>query len=136
MDWSDRAIGVRSGGNARRRSFTESTCKRSITCYCCNRSVTTPSRKRTFTTMDTNVVTTRDLAAAIRGRRLALGLTQAEVATRVGVSRPWLTHVEAGKPTANIGLVIRLLDALGLRLEVTDRPAAADDSATDLDALL
>lgn len=86
--------------------------------------------------MDTKIVTTRDLAAAIRGRRFALGLTQADVAARVGVSRPWLSHIEAGKPTANIGLVIRLLDALGLQLEVTDRPPPADDSTTDLDALL
>jgi hypothetical protein len=38
--------------------------------------------------------------------------------------------------TANIGLVIRLLDALGLQLEVTDRPPRVDDSTTDLDALL
>ncbi len=86
--------------------------------------------------MDTKIITTRDLASAIRGRRLALGLTQAEVAARVGVSRPWLSQIEAGKPTANIGLVIRLLDALGLQLEVTDRPPLADDSTTDLDALL
>jgi HTH-type transcriptional regulator/antitoxin HipB len=86
--------------------------------------------------MDTKIITTRDLAAAIRGRRFALGLTQADVAARVGVSRPWLSQIEAGKPTANIGLVIRLLDALGLQLEVTDRPPRADDSTTDLDALL
>jgi HTH-type transcriptional regulator/antitoxin HipB len=86
--------------------------------------------------MDTRITTTRDLASAIRGRRFALGLTQADVAARVGVSRPWLSQIEAGKPTANIGLVIRLLDALGLQLEVTDRPPLADDSTTDLDAFL
>jgi HTH-type transcriptional regulator/antitoxin HipB len=86
--------------------------------------------------MDTKIITTRDLAAAIRGRRFALGMTQADLAARVGVSRPWLSQIESGKPTANIGLVIRLLDALGLQLEVTDRPPSADDSPTDLDALL
>jgi y4mF family transcriptional regulator len=77
---------------------------------------------------------TRDLAAAVRGRRSDLGLSQADLAKRAGVSRPWLSDVEAGKPTAEFGRIIRLLDALGLslRLEVT-----RDDAGTvDLDALL
>jgi HTH-type transcriptional regulator/antitoxin HipB len=80
------------------------------------------------------ISSTGDLAAAVRGRRFSLGLSQADLARRAGVSRPWLSNVEAGKPTAEFGRIIRLLEALGLnlRLEVTgDEPAIVD-----LDALL
>jgi HTH-type transcriptional regulator / antitoxin HipB len=76
---------------------------------------------------------TRDLAAAVRGRRLSLGLSQADLAKRSGVSRPWISHVETGKPTAEFGRIIRLLDTLGLSLTLV----IGDDAATaDLDVLL
>jgi HTH-type transcriptional regulator/antitoxin HipB len=83
----------------------------------------------------------RDLAAAARGRRLGLGLTQAELAARARVSRQWLNEFEAGKPTAELGLVIRLLDALGLRFFVGEPSGGtgshpSPDAAVDLDALL
>jgi HTH-type transcriptional regulator/antitoxin HipB len=80
------------------------------------------------------ISSTRDLAVVARGRRLSLGLSQADLAKRAGVSRPWLSNVEAGKPTAEFGRIIRLLDALGLslRLEITGDEAPI----VDLDALL
>jgi HTH-type transcriptional regulator/antitoxin HipB len=80
-----------------------------------------------------------DLAAAVRGRRISLGLSQAEMATRAGVSRPWLSKVEAGRPTAEFGLVLRLLDALGLKLGLDEGDGDRDNPTTasvDLDALL
>jgi len=81
----------------------------------------------------------RDLAAIARGRRRELGLSQAELATRARVSRQWVSAFESGKATAEVGLVIRLLDALDLRLAVAEPEAAAgprDTAAIDLDALL
>ena len=78
--------------------------------------------------------TPRDLAAAVRGRRLSLGLSQAEVARRAGVSRPWLSAVETGKPTVEFGLVLELLDVLGLGLQVEIPPSSPD--SVDLDAIL
>lgn len=84
----------------------------------------------------------RDIAAAVRGRRHALGLSQADVARRAGVSRQWVSEFESGKPTAELRLVIRLLDALGLYLSLDERDARARESrapgsrAVDLDALL
>lgn len=81
----------------------------------------------------------RDLIAAVHGRRLELGLSQSEVAERTRVSRQWIGAFEAGKPTAEIGLVIRLLDALGLRLEIDAPEGQSDrmkDRSIDLDALL
>ncbi|HEX3946486.1 MAG TPA: helix-turn-helix domain-containing protein, partial [Acidimicrobiales bacterium] len=61
-----------------------------------------------------------DIVAAVRGRRLALGLSQAELAARAGVSRHWLTSFEGGKPTVELAHVLRLLDALAIRLDLVD----------------
>jgi len=80
-----------------------------------------------------------DLASAARGRRLDLGLSQAELASRAGVSRDWVNSFEAGKPTVELILVLKILEQLGLELDVADsadsqrsRPAGL----VDLDALL
>jgi HTH-type transcriptional regulator/antitoxin HipB len=70
----------------------------------------------------------RDLVATVRGRRLDLGLSQAEVARRAQVSRQWVGALEAGKPTAEIGLLIRVLDALELGLELNAPNAGSSDS--------
>lgn len=79
----------------------------------------------------------RDLAAVVRGRRTDLGLSQAELAARAGVSRKWIYQFEAGKPTAELGLILRVLDALGLVLDVTyDEQATAGRRARDLDTLI
>lgn len=81
----------------------------------------------------------RDLAAAVRGRRLALGLSQGDLASRAGVSRDWINYFEAGKPTVELAHVLRVLDALGLRLyldEVAPGREAPTPGAVDLDDLL
>ncbi len=76
-------------------------------------------------------------AAAVRGRRLELSLSQDQLARRAGVSRKWVYEFEAGKPTAEFGHVLRVLDALGLRLDfATEGARDAVPSAIDLDALL
>jgi HTH-type transcriptional regulator/antitoxin HipB len=83
--------------------------------------------------------TPKDVGALIRQRRLDLGLSQLELAQRVGVSRQWIVDVERGKPRAELGLVLRALDALDAGLRASDgahaertprsRPAAADIDA-------
>ena len=81
----------------------------------------------------------RDVAAAERGRRTDLKLSQAELARRAGVSRKWISEFEAGKPTAEFGLVIRVLDELGIALElISDEDADPSRVAkrVDLDDLL
>lgn len=79
----------------------------------------------------------RDLAAAVRGRRKDLGISQAELAGRAGVSRKWIYEFEAGKPTAEFGLLLRVLDELDLELAVRSKaPDAARDDGVDLDELL
>ncbi len=81
----------------------------------------------------------RDLGAVVRGRRRDLGLTQADLAVRAGVSRKWVYEFEAGKPTAELRLVLRTLDALGLALELGYKdggPPPAAGKIADLDELI
>lgn len=81
----------------------------------------------------------RDVAATVRGRRKDLGLSQAAVADRVGVSRAWINAVEAGKPSVEFDLVLRLLDQLDLRLHI-NKPGSLGDvykgRGVDLDTVL
>lgn len=81
----------------------------------------------------------RDVAAAVRGRRKELELSQADLARRVGVSRAWINAVEAGKPRVEFDLVLRLLDRLDLRLDLV-KPGNHGDvfkgRSVDLDAIL
>ncbi|SNY72615.1 helix-turn-helix domain-containing protein [Paractinoplanes atraurantiacus] len=73
-----------------------------------------------------------DLGRYVRERRMAADLTQVDLARQAGVSRRWLLELEGGKATAELGLIFKVIAALGLRLEV--RPASSDD--IDLDAYL
>ena len=76
---------------------------------------------------------------AVRGRRRDLGLSQTELARRADVSRKWLNEFEkGGKPTAELGLVMRVFDALDLDIELSDRnrPGDATPGRINLDALL
>jgi HTH-type transcriptional regulator/antitoxin HipB len=65
----------------------------------------------------------RELGLRMRDQRLELGLSQAALAKRIGVGRDWVIRVERGNRGAEIGLVLKALDALGLDLDV--RTAAA-----------
>lgn len=92
--------------------------------------------------MSTEINSIREVAAAVRGRRQKLGLSQESVARRARVSRQWLSEFESGKPTAELQLVMRLVDALGLRLSL-DVPSKTKRSkhaslpeTVDLDMLL
>jgi len=92
--------------------------------------------------MPVTINSIRDLAAAVRGRRLKLGLSQARVAKQAGVSRQWLSEFESGKPTAELQLMIRLVHALGMHLSLEvpgERRLSQSGSAptrVDLDVLL
>ena len=62
--------------------------------------------------------TSRDLGVVIRQRRKKLRWDQAQLAERVGVSRQWVIEMEKGKPRAELQLVLRTLNVLGLALTV------------------
>jgi y4mF family transcriptional regulator len=73
-----------------------------------------------------------DLAQAVRDRRRHLGLSQESLAQRVGVSRQWIVALEQAKPTAEVGLVLKTLSTLGLRIDIRD---TASDTTAYSDAL-
>jgi HTH-type transcriptional regulator/antitoxin HipB len=78
-----------------------------------------------------------DLAAVVRGRRLSAGLSQEQVAARTGVSRQWVSELERGKATAELGLVLGLLDALELKVELDARESEGPPTVSvDLDGVL
>lgn len=80
--------------------------------------------------------TSRDLGAALRGARQDRGLSQAELAARAGVGRPWLSEVESGKRTAEVGRVLLVVSALDLAVALVPAPEPADSRGVDIDALL
>lgn len=59
---------------------------------------------------------TDDLAQAIRHRRKELKITQAYLASMMGVSRQLIGELEKGSTGVNIGLVIDICRELGLKL--------------------
>ncbi len=81
--------------------------------------------------------TPADLGAAIRDRRKSLGLSQSELANRVGVGRQWLVAVEHGKPGAELALVLRVLDTINMPLMTgAPPPAAPAVPEVNLDAII
>ncbi len=58
--------------------------------------------------------------------RRSLKIRQADLALRAGVSRQWIVAMEQGKPTLEVGLVLRTLETLGLEVSVAplDPPPA------------
>jgi y4mF family transcriptional regulator len=79
------------------------------------------------------IAATKELGRYIRDRRRELALTQVQLATSAKVSRRWLSDLETGKETADFGLVLRTLQALGV---VVDLQPEERTSRVDLDALL
>jgi y4mF family transcriptional regulator len=63
-----------------------------------------------------------DVGDAVRQRRKALGLTQAELAAVAGVGIRFVSELERGKPTAELSKALQVLSVLGLNLHVTARP--------------
>ena len=66
-----------------------------------------------------------ELGNAIRDARKKASLTQAELAFAAGVGLRFVSELEGGKPTAQLGKIMQVLAALGGNLTVRwndDRP--------------
>jgi HTH-type transcriptional regulator/antitoxin HipB len=78
-----------------------------------------------------------DLGHLVRDFRIQRGLTQAALADEVGASRKWLIDLEAGKRTADLSLVLRTLNVLGIELDARSRAVTRTrNDAIDLDAVI
>ena len=62
--------------------------------------------------------TPKAIGHAIRNRRQELGLTQSDLARKMGVSRQWLVSVEQGKPGAELGLILRAFNVLRMSVRL------------------
>jgi HTH-type transcriptional regulator/antitoxin HipB len=62
--------------------------------------------------------TPREIGLLVRDTRKKTLTTQSELAERVGASREWIRHLEAGKPGLELGLTLRALGTLGLVIDV------------------
>jgi len=84
--------------------------------------------------------TASDLGLLLRERRRELGLTQAELAERIGASRQWVIRVEQGNQRSDVGLVLKAIATLRLALDVRgDSDTTPSDEKTgriDIDAVV
>lgn len=70
----------------------------------------------------------RELGTALRARRESARLTQAQVASRAGVSRALVIDLEKGKrPRAELGGVLAVIAALGAAVHLEDSAQLAPD---------
>jgi HTH-type transcriptional regulator/antitoxin HipB len=80
------------------------------------------------------ISTPEDLAQAVRDRRRHLRMSQRSLALLVGVSRQWIVALEHAKPTAEVGLILKTLSSLGLRIDIRDPDYDATPRAETLRA--
>ncbi len=66
-----------------------------------------------------SIVSSKDLGSLLREARRRAGLTLAECAGASGVGIRFLSELERGKESAELGLALRVAAALGIRLQAT-----------------
>jgi HTH-type transcriptional regulator/antitoxin HipB len=85
------------------------------------------------------VRTARDLGAAIKQARIRRGLTQTQLASKLGVSQARISEVESGSTGVAVGAILRILAALDAAIMITDERTAPhekrDRASVDLDAI-
>ena len=81
--------------------------------------------------------TPAELGAVVRDRRKQQKLNQAAFAEQIGVSRQWVIELEHGHAGAELGLVLRALDALNIRLDASvDQTGHQHHGIVDIDEIL
>jgi y4mF family transcriptional regulator len=75
------------------------------------------------------VVDAAQIGAVIRLKRRSIGLRQADLAALSGVGPRFLSEVENGKDTAEIGKVLKVLRRLGLDLAIEPRTTRGGSSS-------
>ena len=64
---------------------------------------------------------TKELGEAIKQTRKELGYTQSDISQRTGLSESFISDIENGKETAEIGKVLLLINLLGLNVFIKER---------------
>jgi len=66
----------------------------------------------------TTRVNSAAVGALVREARIAAGLSQTDLGQRIGASRFWVAQFEKGKPSAELGLALKAVQALGLTVVI------------------
>jgi len=80
-----------------------------------------------------------ELGALVRSERKRRNWTQQKLAQQVGVKSLWISQFERGKPTAQVGLVLRTLKTLDITLQVgnvSSDKGQSDPVDIDLDSIV
>ena len=64
---------------------------------------------------------TKDFGLAIKMRRKKLGYTQAYIAETTGISASFISDLENGKKTAELGKALLIANLLGMDIEMKER---------------
>lgn len=72
--------------------------------------------------MSNRVLTPTEIGDVIRTARKAAGLRQFELAGAAGVGLRFLVELERGKPTAQLGKTLQVLEALGCTFDIAPPP--------------
>jgi HTH-type transcriptional regulator/antitoxin HipB len=65
-----------------------------------------------------NVSSASELGEAVRRARKSKGLRQADLGLAAGTGRRFIIDLESGKSTVRLGEVLRVLQALGLKVDL------------------
>lgn len=79
-------------------------------------------------------LTPKEIGALVREARTAAGLTQAQLADRIGASRFWVAAFEHGKPRAELGLALKAVSALNLVATIEPRAPQVRTAGTPKNA--
>ncbi|MEK6195593.1 MAG: helix-turn-helix domain-containing protein [Deltaproteobacteria bacterium] len=71
--------------------------------------------------MKNRAVTVADIGTAIRKKRKKDGLTLADAAALSGVGYRFMSDLENGKETMQVGKVLKVMTALGLNMTIEER---------------
>ncbi len=82
----------------------------------------------------THVSTASDIGSAISAARKTKKLTQSQLATLADVHQPKISEIERGKDTAHIGIVLRIIKALGLTINLIGATVTQSTQGTALPA--
>ncbi|MCY4102789.1 MAG: helix-turn-helix domain-containing protein [bacterium] len=85
--------------------------------------MTTPSDHASGPRRYRHIARPSEIGAALQGLRRSLDITQAELAERARVTRKWISEMENGKATAEVGVLCRVLAALDARIEIVHAPS-------------
>ncbi|HST59631.1 MAG TPA: helix-turn-helix domain-containing protein [Longimicrobium sp.] len=70
------------------------------------------------------VRTIREIGLLVHNERKRQGLSLQAVAERVGCTRQWVAELEAGGERLEVALVLRTLNALGIRIDTSSEHPA------------